>query len=162
MIVKTIDNLMGLALDQILTLQKLLGHLQAAAALGARYFVAAVFFRSGLTKIADWSTTIDLFTYEYKVPLLPPEIAAMAGTFGELFFPVLLVLGLCGRFAALSLSMVNVMAVISLAEIAPAALEQHYLWGTLLVALVLWGPGAWSVDAWWWPRWLAHHGKRSA
>lgn len=133
-------------------MQRLFVHLQAPAALGARYFVAAAFFRSGLTKIADWDTTLALFADEYHVPLLPTYVAAVAGTFGELFFPVLLVFGLFGRFAAISLFVVNIVAVISLSEIAPAALEQHYLWGTLLFALVLWGPGKWSVDAWWWPR----------
>ena len=73
-------------------------------------------------------------------------------TFGELFFPVLLITGLFGRFSALSLSFVNIVAVLSLAEIAPAALQQHQFWGSLLLGLVLWGPGNWSVDAWWWPK----------
>jgi putative oxidoreductase len=133
-------------------IQQLLTHLQAPAALGARYFVAAAFFRSGLTKINDWDTTLALFADEYHVPLLPTHVAAVAGTFGELFFPVLLVFGLFGRFAAISLFVINIVAVLSLSEIAPAALEQHYLWGTLLFALVVWGSGKWSLDAWWWPR----------
>jgi len=80
------------------------------------------------------------------------HVAAVAGTFGELFFPVLLITGLFGRFSALSLSFVNIVAVLSLAEIAPAALQQHQFWGSLLLGLVLWGPGNWSVDAWWWPK----------
>ena len=132
--------------------QTLLTHLQAPAALVARVFVGMAFFRSGLTKVADWGTTLALFTDEYHVPLLPPHLAAVAGTFGELFFPVLLILGLFGRFSALSLFFVNIMAVLSLSEIAPAALQQHQFWGSLLLALVLWGPGKWSVDAWWWPK----------
>lgn len=110
------------------------------------------FFRSGLTKIADWGTTLALFRDEYMVPLLPPDLAAYAGTFGELFFPVLLITGLCGRLSALSLFMVNVMAVLSLSDVAPAALQQHQFWGALLLGLVLWGPGKWSLDAWWWHR----------
>jgi putative oxidoreductase len=134
------------------TVQTFLTHLQAPAALGARIFVGMAFFRSGLTKIDDWGTTLALFSDEYHVPLLPPMVAAVAGTFAELFFPVLLVLGLGGRFAALSLFFVNIMAVISLSEIAPAALQQHQFWGSLLLALVLWGPGKWSFDAWWWPK----------
>jgi putative oxidoreductase len=125
--------------------------LQAPAALIARLYVASVFFRSGLTKIADWGTTLALFADEYHVPLLSPTVAALAGTFAELFFPILLALGLLGRFAAFSLFVVNAVAVISLSEIAPAALQQHYLWGTLLLALVLWGPGRWAADALWWP-----------
>ena len=80
------------------------------------------------------------------LPLLPPMVAAFAGTTGELVLPVLLLLGLAGRFAALGLSVMNVVAVISLAEIAPAALQQHQLWGSLLIGLALWGPGRWSLD----------------
>jgi putative oxidoreductase len=139
-------------LPLLTTAQHLLTYLQAPATLAARVFVGMAFFRSGLTKIADWDTTLALFADEYHVPLLPPDVAAVAGTFGELFFPVLLVLGLLGRFSALSLSFVNIVAVLSLAEVAPAALQQHQFWGTLLVGIVLWGPGKWSVDAWWWPK----------
>ena len=109
-----------------------LDSLQPAAALAARVYVGQVFFLSGLTKIRDWDTTVALFTDEYKVPLLPPALAALMGTAGELALPVLLVLGLGGRFAALGLFVVNAVAVISLAEIAPAALQQHVFWGALL------------------------------
>jgi putative oxidoreductase len=56
------------------------------------------------------------------------------------------VLGLAGRFAALGLFVVNAVAVISLPEIADAALQQHVFWGSLLLGLVLWGPGRWSAD----------------
>lgn len=124
--------------------------LQPAAQLAARLYVAKVFFLSGLTKIRDWETTLALFTDEYHVPLLPPELAAPLGTAGELVLPVLLVLGLGGRFAAAGLSAVNVVAVLSLAEIAEAALQQHVFWGSLLLGLLLWGPGRWSVDAFLW------------
>lgn len=120
--------------------------LQPLAQLAARFYVAQAFFLSGLTKIHDWETTLALFTDEYKVPLLPPMAAAIAGTTGELVLPVLLLLGLGGRFAALGLSVMNVVAVMSLAEIAPAALQQHIFWGSLLIGLALWGPGKWSLD----------------
>ena len=126
---------------------------QPLAQLAARWYVAKVFFLSGLTKIRDWDTTLALFTDEYKVPLLPVPLAAVMGTSGELVLPVLLVLGLGGRFAALGLFCVNAVAVISLPEIADAALAQHILWGCLLAGLALWGPGAWSLDRWvvrWW------------
>ena len=119
---------------------------QAPAALLARLYVAQVFFLSGLTKIRDWDTTLALFADEYQVPLLPPAVAAVAGTAGELVLPVLLALGLAGRFGALGLSVVNAVAVISLPDIAPAALQQHLTWGALLVMLALWGPGRWSLD----------------
>ena len=126
--------------------------LQPPALLAARLYVALVFFRSGLTKLRDWDTTLALFADEYRVPLLPSELAAWLGTGGELLLPLLLALGLLGRFAALGLFVVNAVAVISLAEIAPAALQQHQFWGSLLLGLLLWGPGRWSVDAWLHPR----------
>ena len=122
--------------------------LQPLALLLARVYVAKVFFLSGLTKLRDWNITLALFQDEYQVPLLPPEVAAAMGTAGELVLPVLLVLGLGGRFAALGLSVVNVVAVLSLAEIGEAALQGHVFWGCLLIGLVLWGPGKWSIDAW--------------
>lgn len=127
-------------------LRHLLEALQPAALLAARLYVARVFFRSGLTKLQDWETTLALFTDEYHVPLLSPPVAAALGTAGELALPVLLVLGLGGRFAALGLTVVNIVAVISLADITDAALQQHVFWGSLLLGLLLWGPGRWSVD----------------
>jgi len=129
-----------------------LDSLQPLAALAARIYVGQAFFLSGLTKIRDWETTIALFTDEYKVPFLPPALAALMGTAGELVLPVLLVLGLGGRFAALGLFVVNAVAVISLQEIAPAALQQHVFWGSLLAGLAIFGPGAWSLERLVWPR----------
>jgi putative oxidoreductase len=76
------------------------------------------------------------------------------GTAGELVLPVLLALGLGGRFAALGLTVINAVAVISLMEVAPAAAQQHLLWGSLLAMVVLWGPGRWSVDAIIASRWM--------
>lgn len=122
--------------------------LQPAAALAARLYLAQVFFLSGLTKLRDWDITLALFTDEYKVPLLPPAVAAVMGTAGELVLPVLLVLGLAGRFSALGLFVVNAVAVIALSEIAPAALQQHVFWGALLAALAIYGLGPWALDRW--------------
>ena len=126
-----------------------LDHARPLAALAARAYLAQVFFLSGLTKLRDWDTTLLLFTEEYRVPLLSPGVAAVMGTSGELVLPVLLLVGLAGRFAALGLSVVNAVAVISLAEIAPAALQQHITWGVLLAALALYGVGRWSLDCGW-------------
>ena len=123
-----------------------LNTLQPVAALGARLYVANVFFSSGLTKLRDWDTTLALFMDEYKVPFLPHDVAAVMGTGGELVLPVLLALGLGGRFAALGLSVVNVVAVLALADIAPAALQQHQFWGALLAGLAVYGPGRLAVD----------------
>ena len=129
-------------------LTRLLDALQPLAALLARLYVAQVFFLSGLTKLRDWGTTVALFTDEYKVPLLSPTAAAVMGTAGELVLPVLLVLGLAGRFSALGLFVVNAVAVIALSEIAPAAFQQHILWGALLAGLAIYGLGPWSLDKW--------------
>ena len=131
----------------------LLESLQPVALLAARAYVAQVFFLSGLTKLRDWDTTLALFADEYHVPLLPTELAAVMGTGGELVLPVLLLLGLGGRFAALGLFVVNAVAVISLADITPAALQQHQFWGSLLLGLLLWGPGRWAMDTWLARRW---------
>ena len=120
--------------------------LQPLAALVTRIYVAYAFFLSGLTKLRDWGTTVALFTDEYKVPFFSPEVAAALGTAGELALPVLVVLGLGGRFAALGLSVINIVAVISLAEIAPAALQQHITWGALLAGLAIYGCGKHALD----------------
>jgi putative oxidoreductase len=129
-----------------------LEYLQPVAQLAARWYVGIVFFRSGLTKLSDWESTLALFADEYHVPLLNPTAAAYLGTGGELVLPVLLIAGLFGRFAAAGLSMVNVMAVLSLGDIAPAALQGHVFWGCLLAGVLLWGPGALSIDRWLIPR----------
>jgi len=123
-------------------------HLQSLALLAARLYVAQVFFLSGLTKLRDWSSTLALFNDLYQVPLLPPALAAYMGTAGELALPVLLVVGLAGRFAGAGLFVVNLMAVLSLMadDLTPAAVAQHTLWGVLALAIALWGAGRWSVD----------------
>jgi len=123
--------------------------LQPVALLVARLYVAKVFLLSGVTKVRDWDTTLALFMDEYHVPVLPPELAAWLGTSAELLLPILLVLGLGGRVAAIGLFVLNVVAVLSLGDVAEAALQQHIFWGSLLIGLVLWGPGRFSVDAWW-------------
>lgn len=124
-----------------------LNALQPLLSLLGRLYVAQVFFLSGLTKIRDWEITLLLFNDEYKVPLLSPEVAAVMGTAGELILPVLLVLGLGGRLAPLGLSVVNVVAVLSLAEIEPAALQQHISWGIVLAVLAVFGTGRWTLDS---------------
>jgi putative oxidoreductase len=117
--------------------------------LGIRLYVGQVFFLSGLQKIRNWDNTLALFSDEYHVPVLPSSLAAVLGTFGELVFPVFLVLGLGTRFAALGLTLVNLMAVVSywhvLSMLAPA-LAQHVFWGTLLLVTLFHGPGRLSLD----------------
>jgi len=123
-----------------------LEHLQPAAQMLARWYVAAVFFRSGMTKFHDWDTTLALFMDEYHVPFLDPTLAAWMGTSMELLLPVFLVLGLGGRISAAGLFVLNIVAVFSLEDIAMPALQLHVFWGSLLAGLVLWGPGRWSLD----------------
>jgi putative oxidoreductase len=130
---------------------RLLDPLQSLFALGARLYVSWQFLKSGYLKVTSWDSTIYLFENEYHTPLLSPHAAAVAGSFGELFFPTLLVLGFAGRLSAIGLFAVNAMAVISysqvlLAEGSEAALGQHILWGTLLVFLIIYGPGKFSLD----------------
>jgi putative oxidoreductase len=138
-------------IQRCLVLTRLADHLQPLALLALRLYVSSVFFRAGLVKISDWGATLALFHDEYKVPLLPPDVAACVGAFGELAFPVLIVLGLAGRFGAAGLFVVNAMAVISYPQLwgfdCPAAIHMHFVWGTILLALALFGPGAISLDA---------------
>jgi putative oxidoreductase len=134
-------------------LDRMLDALQPFVALGARWWVSWQFLKSGMLKLSDWETTLALFRDEYHTPVLSPFLAAVLGTCGELFFPVLLIFGLFGRFAAVGLLAVNIMAVVSYAHVllAPgfeAALGQHLFWGALLVMLALYGPGRFSLDAW--------------
>jgi putative oxidoreductase len=114
--------------------------------LAVRTVVGAAFFQSGLTKIQSWDTTLALFENEYRVPVFPPEVAAYAGTFTELFFPILLVLGLGGRFAAGVLFVFNIIAVISYADLSEAGIMQHQYWGLLLLVTLFHGPGRLSID----------------
>jgi putative oxidoreductase len=120
--------------------------------LALRLYVGSVFFKSGLTKIADWDSTVQLFTDEYHTPLLSPEAAAVMGAAGELGLPLLLFVGLLSRPAALGLFAVNLMAVVSYPQLwkfdCPAAINDHKYWGILLLALVVFGPGRFALDAW--------------
>jgi putative oxidoreductase len=117
--------------------------------LGFRGYVAYDFFLSGKQKLSSWSTTLDLFEYEYNVPLLSPETAAYLATGAELALPVLLLFGLITRPAAAGLFILNVVAAMSLAQTdfaSAAGHWQHMLWGTMLAVIFTFGPGTWSID----------------
>lgn len=116
--------------------------------LGIRLYVASVFFRSGWLKISDWDSTRVLFENEYHVPLLSPNAAAVMGAGGELLLPVLLVLGLAGRFGAAGLFVVNLIAVLSYPDLSDLGRADHLLWGVLLLVTLLHGPGRFSADCW--------------
>lgn len=117
-------------------------------ALLARLGIAGVFFKSGLTKVdSDWQVTdlaITLFREEYKVPFLPPELAAHLGAYTELTMPIFLALGLLSRLAALPL--LGMTAVIGV-FVYPGAWDTHLTWAALLLLIVARGPGALSIDA---------------
>ena len=115
---------------------------------GLRLFLANVFLKSGLTKIQTWDSTLYLFREEYHVPLLNPEVAAWLATSAELGLPVLLVLGLLGRFAAAGLFILNAVAVLSYSELSEAGISHHLYWGLLLAVLLVISRSKWSVDAW--------------
>lgn len=121
-------------------------HLQSPALLGARLYVAWVFFKSGLTKIRDWESTLLLFEYEYAVPVLNFEFAAYLATFGEIVLPIFLALGLFTRHMAIGVLIINYVAVASLEDMPAAALYLHHIWGLLLVANIIWGAGKLSGD----------------
>jgi putative oxidoreductase len=125
---------------------RLLDKLQPLLLLGFRLYVANVFWMSGLTKTRDWSITVALFTNEYHVPLLPPALAAAMGTATELSMPLLLALGLATRFGAFVLFFFNIIAVISYAALPDIAVKDHILWGTMILVILLFGPGKISLD----------------
>jgi putative oxidoreductase len=117
-------------------------------ALVARLAAADVFWRSGQTKVEGWQiteTTLDLFREEYRVPLLPPEVAAYLATIQEHLFSVLLLIGLASRFSALGLLVMT--AVIQL-FIYPANYPDHLLWASALLIIIARGPGVISIDHW--------------
>lgn len=111
-----------------------------------RVWVAAVFWRSGVNKLQTWDSTLYLFEYEYQVPLLPFELAAYLGTAVELAFPVLLALGLAGRFSAGVLLVFNLVAVISYPTLNAVGVQAHQIWGVMLLVALLRGPGLLSAD----------------
>ena len=116
--------------------------------IGLRLYLANVFFKSGLTKVQSWDSTLYLFHDVYAVPLLPPDVAAYLATSAELGLSTLLVLGLFGRFAAAGLSILNVVAVISYADLSEAGFNQHISWGILLGVLLVISRWQWSADFW--------------
>lgn len=115
--------------------------------LAFRLIMARIFFQSGLTKIDDFENTVFLFQYEYAVPVLPPEIAAGLATFFELAMPVLLVLGLMTRLAALPLLGMAMVIQFVLGAGNEAYFQwEHYFWMLSLAYLFIRGAGPISLD----------------
>jgi putative oxidoreductase len=111
--------------------------------LSARIAVAHVFWASAQSKLASWPVTQQLFAMEYKVPLLPPDIAASLATATELGGAILVFLGLFTRIGALAL--LGVVAVIQL-FVFPGNWGEHLVWASLLLLLVARGAGVVSLD----------------
>lgn len=105
-----------------------------------RIWVALIFWKSGLLKL-DWGSTLFLFEEEYKVPLLPPEVAAYLATFCELSMPVLLIIGLGARFAAFTL-----LCMTAIIQFTYDMNHEHVLWALALLAILLHGAGTYSWD----------------
>ena len=147
-------------MERIIALLERLPH--ALIALLGRFSIAAVFWKSGQTKVeglvldpiaGEWQlgwprlaeSTIPLFQEEYALPLIPPEIAAYAATTAEHVLPLMLLAGLGTRFAALGLL---VMTLTIQLFVYPAAYAVHGVWATVLLYLIARGPGRFSVDHW--------------
>ena len=112
-------------------------------AIPLRLAVATVFWNSAMTKLANWNTAVELFIEEYKVPVLPPEIAAYMAASIELTAPVLLVIGLATRPVALVLlGMTTVIEIF----VYPQAWPTHIQWAAMLLVLLCRGPGKLSFD----------------
>jgi putative oxidoreductase len=115
----------------------------ALLAIPLRVALATVFWNSAMVKLANWDAALDLFRDEYNLPVLPPELAAYMAVSIELSTPVLLVLGLATRPAALVL-----LAMTSIIEIFvyPQAWPTHIQWVAMLFVLLCRGSGTWSLD----------------
>ncbi|PZO92280.1 MAG: DoxX family protein [Sphingomonas sanxanigenens] len=113
----------------------------------ARFGIAAVFFMSGRTKVEGLLTitdsTYELFRTDYALPFMPPDLAAHVAAYSEHLFPILLVLGLTTRPAALAL--LGMTAVIEI-FVYPDAWPTHLSWAGLLLPLIARGGGAISLD----------------
>lgn len=133
---------------------------QSLIAFIARFAIAAVFWKSGQTKIEGlaidlidgtfqlgWprlaDSTIPLFTSEYHVPLLSPEIAAHMAAFAEHFFPVLILIGFATRFSAMALLGMTITIQLF---VYPDAYPTHGTWAAVLLYLMATGPGKLSID----------------
>lgn len=122
-----------------------------------RIWVALAFWHAGVVKFDDPTGTLFLFNVMYQVPLLPPELAAVLGTWIELTVPWFIAFGLLARSFALFLFVYNIIAFASFPALwrhgfwtglfGTAAFADHKIWGLMLLAMIAWGPGRFSLDA---------------
>ena len=119
-------------------------------AMPLRLGVAWIFWSSAQVKLINWQRTIDFFAEEYRVPILPPELAASLSLAIEIACPILLVLGLLSRFAVVVL--MGMTAVIQI-FVYPEAWPTHLQWVAMMLVLLCRGAGKFSLDHLLW-RWL--------
>ncbi len=121
---------------------------------GFRFYLAYVFFKSGLTKVDDTFKVTDSaisLMADFKVPFLPVDVATYLAAYAELILPILLVIGFLSRPAALALFILNAVAAYALAHSEYASVVghwQHILWGTMIAVIFAFGPGKVSIDSW--------------
>jgi putative oxidoreductase len=129
---------------------KMLDFLSPLSLVALRVYIARSFWLSGLTKIENWDNTIFLFESEYQThkkltffghEFLTPEMTAIGGTFAELTFPILLILGLAGRFAAASL-----LVMVAVIQFTYTSHNDHLVWALMLFPIIAMGPGKASWD----------------
>ena len=128
----------------------------ALIAIPLRFAVATVFWNSAMSKLANWETTLSLFSEEYNVPLLPPELAAYLATSIEITAPVLLVFGFLTRPTAVVL--LGMVAVIEI-FVYPLAWPTHLQWAAMLLVMLCRGAGKLSLDHLLWRRFGALFGE---
>jgi len=109
--------------------------------LAIRWWMAIIFWKSGVLKSQDWDTTLMLFEDEHPVPGLSPEIAAYLGTTNEIIMPILLIIGLGTRFAAIVMLFMTLVIQFTYMDS-----SEHGVWALLLVAIILRGAGRFSWD----------------
>lgn len=136
-------------------LARALSGLQPVILLLFRVWVALAFWRAGVVKLEDPMGTSYLFNNEYHVPLLSGDTAAFLGTWIELITPWFLLFGVAGRLTAMFLFVYNIMAVVSYPDLWPhgfwtgligSDFSDHKIWAMLLLAVIAWGPGLFSID----------------
>lgn len=144
--------------EQLIALFSAIPH--SLLALLGRFSIAAVFWKSGQTKVEGFAidlvsgtfnvemprladSTVFLFANEYDLPLIAPELAARLAVFAEHFFPLLLLLGLATRFSALALLLMTLTIQVF---VYPGAYPTHGAWAAVLLGLMVYGPGRFSLD----------------
>jgi putative oxidoreductase len=121
----------------------------SALALLGRLAIGLVFWNSARTKVEGWDIfhvnegTLQLFTEEYKLPIIPPETAALMAQLAEHTFSILIIIGLATRFSALALLGMTLVIEIF---VYPDAYVLHGTWAAILIMLIKFGPGKIALD----------------